>query len=565
MSNSYLSPSENRQGKKPGHQPHQSIDTNASGLSAFADSTISFGGLSLFPNPPASPLPLSPTASDFGFGSRSNFPPSPARGPITPVTPGRGSTHQQLHGSSSAGLSATSHRARGSESHWPQAPGISPHDWHDGASSIDNIDPAEERMLSASFITSILQESDMGSNSTRSRDRRSVASSAMTGASEMTYPPPSRFVPSTPPPVPPLPDSHRRDSAPVSPRSTGTSSPRSNVPLSPGYRPPPIAIGSIPEDASDVNDSDTLASMGDYPPPTVRRASRSLSPGYHGAVVVGVAPATLRSVSSTGSLPNNNNSRRPSVRRNTNSSNLGPVPRESEDDKDMYDEFGVGPADSQHRLYSPALPSTLDITRQNHLRVDTTLRPSATDRHSRDSPPSAVSSWVSPMFNVFRRRAKVLPATPATGQLPILEKDSPNPNHLSYQQGQTTAVEESYFDQAFGDLAQNQKSLRATSPLVFSTFKQKEDASNLPFWKRGRRRFWIIIAAVIIVLAAVIGLAAGLSSKKADPLPKCDSDNVTGVSCNLGAQREFLTSLQFTYPVLYRCNVCLHIHLRWEL
>ena len=61
---------------------------------------------------------------------------------------------------------------------------ISPYDWHEGASSI-GVDATEDRLLSTSFITSLLQENA----GPQVANRTSYSSDAISGISEMTYPP----------------------------------------------------------------------------------------------------------------------------------------------------------------------------------------------------------------------------------------------------------------------------------------------------------------------------------------------------------------------------------------
>ena len=134
------------------HLSSGSIDTTASGI---AESTISLG-LARFPEPPSS-FPTPPLRSDSPSTASVGRRPLPQR----PVH----SPHSQTH----IPLSTRS-----------------PHDWHDGASSIA-VDPKDERLLPASLITTLLQE-----------DRRaSTTSDAQSGISEMTYPPANRALPRT--------------------------------------------------------------------------------------------------------------------------------------------------------------------------------------------------------------------------------------------------------------------------------------------------------------------------------------------------------------------------------
>ena len=224
----------------PTHRSRPSIITNASG---FAESTMTYGSLmssdglarlSQFPPPPvgipftpvqvAFEAPSSPVASD-----RSMTPPAgPRRAlPLPPVPPlnvqkisTRPLSPNHVY---SPTTSVGSRRplpnpipsaALSSASAYP-----SPHDWHDGSSSIAN-DPYGDAALPTSLITTLLS-STAGADSTsttsagqstlrRNNYEPSVVSNALTIDSTITYPPPKTFPSPLPtnhryPPVPPLP------------------------------------------------------------------------------------------------------------------------------------------------------------------------------------------------------------------------------------------------------------------------------------------------------------------------------------------------------------------------
>ncbi|KAG6832433.1 hypothetical protein H0H92_001479, partial [Tricholoma furcatifolium] len=183
----YLQPSATKRPPGSGHVAARSQDTNASGI---AESTISF---SQFPQPPAS-IPSTPILSEFGSGSPSRLNFSPRGTPLgsrkpLPVPGSSNAPSYSFPPKNKASGSNLSARLENSATHSPilhqqPAPPLSPYDWHDGSSSI-GMDATEDRLLSTSFITSLLQES----TSEKSSHRKSSASDALSGFSEMTYPP----------------------------------------------------------------------------------------------------------------------------------------------------------------------------------------------------------------------------------------------------------------------------------------------------------------------------------------------------------------------------------------
>ncbi|KAJ7786426.1 hypothetical protein B0H16DRAFT_1446177 [Mycena metata] len=234
-----------------GHEPHQSVDTQASGLSLGA-SGISFSGFShRFPAPPSS-VPASPI-SGFFF----NSPLQGAFPSVSPLVPRRPGDQSPVTQASQSG-SIPSRRADADS-----VRDISPYDWHEGASSID-VDATEHSLLSTSFITSLLRENPDAPLPSRRVSLRS-------DFSEMTYPPP------------------RTQSSLLSPPSQRPQ----------GARPPPSSFQPIPETPGLVSDDDdTLYSVHD---PVVRTAS--VARPLRGTPVVGVASATLRNIKSVSSTP----------------------------------------------------------------------------------------------------------------------------------------------------------------------------------------------------------------------------------------------------------------------
>lgn len=169
------------------HASKPSLDTNASGI---ADSTISF---SAFPHPPSSvpTPPISPISPSFHSAS--------TRGPGSPIRPlvPRRPQHRGLPVPNSASTSASTAYAQDAQS---SAGGSRPlpdfakakvgaHPWDDAASNISGMsgDAADDRLLPTSFITNLLQENK---DLRKAQRRTSTASEALSGISEMTYPPP---------------------------------------------------------------------------------------------------------------------------------------------------------------------------------------------------------------------------------------------------------------------------------------------------------------------------------------------------------------------------------------
>lgn len=228
------------------HRARPSLVSNVSGL---AESTLTYGSimsadglarLSQFPPVPIG-LPSTPLQNSFsgppspvGSNRTMTSPAGPRRAlPIPPslVPPEPLSIHKKAY-PTSPGLSPGSH----SPSSPPYTSGSgkssypSPHDWHDGSSSIAS-DPYGEAVLSTDFITSLLSAVDdpSGRSPQASSGRRyepSVASNALTVDSTITYPPPK----SAPPP--PMPTSFKYPPQPAADRSStsGSSSMHSHIP-----------------------------------------------------------------------------------------------------------------------------------------------------------------------------------------------------------------------------------------------------------------------------------------------------------------------------------------------
>ena len=250
----------------PRHVSKNSVDTNASGI---AESAISF---SAFPPPPLE-IPTTPLRNGFSAGSS---PVSARFSPVHPLRPRRLPTKMGPGDEASSSARSFASATGSNISQQTQVPtnvtrGMSPHDWHDGSSSID-MDPTESRLLPTSLITSLLEEN----RNLRRAVRGSYTSDAFSGISEMTYPPPP-------------PDPHH-------PSRRGIHNPlRAQV----TRNAPPSAFNPASAHATHRASADSATLQGQ---PGVLNG-RSVGGARQGPVVVGVATATLHSVGGSSRPP----------------------------------------------------------------------------------------------------------------------------------------------------------------------------------------------------------------------------------------------------------------------
>ena len=172
----------------PGHASKGSQGSDTTGI---ADSTLSFGEsfhLSQFPLPPptisvpleARNLPLVQNSPSLSYNAPRTARSSPVR--KLPAVPAAAAP-ALLPQPSPSMIRASASSSKLSSTKTLSAV-VSAHDWHEGASSID-VDATEDRLLPTSFITSLLLE-NKGPLIGR---RISYSSDAVSGISEMTYPP----------------------------------------------------------------------------------------------------------------------------------------------------------------------------------------------------------------------------------------------------------------------------------------------------------------------------------------------------------------------------------------
>ncbi|KIK71106.1 hypothetical protein GYMLUDRAFT_66319 [Collybiopsis luxurians FD-317 M1] len=529
------------------HLSKGSIDTNASGI---ADSTISFAGslhLGRFPAPPLS-VPSSPISTEYSpslatsgfthrtFGSTAPLAPLRKKSNATTVTSGSGSSHRPLPSNKSNASVGSSKSGEGaapkSQPSSPRSRTISPYDWHEGASSID-VDAAEDRLLSTNFITTLLQE-----NPNQRTHRASMSSDAYSGFSEMTYPPVMRY-PGASEKIPPLPAS-----AAVA-KKFSPSRPQ-------GARPPPSSFSPIPEQSGHVSDdSDTLASNGDFATTVIRSASITRNPNLQGASVVGVAPARLTSY--TASSPTELRASSPA----------------SDDRTLSYGQFAHV---SNSFLHNSALPSS--VMQPTFLRDTSRTNSGMQSRQSFHSTKSFVPSVISRISETGRSIArampwkrKPLPPVPTIPHIPIAQEaqnrleDSraPLPELVARAEALNGLLEKGYhphhsLDSYYGALPKDDSH---ASAFVGSGTSLRDGESSL-LRRRGdtsevwdaqlsprksrtpnprRKRYIIILAVFIVIAAASIGAGVGvkLGQKQVSSLPKCSNESFTGTFCDLDA------------------------------
>lgn len=517
--------------------------------SGIAESSISFSGLERFPLPPPS-LPNTPTTASFGPRSPAHTD-RPLVTHTTPLTTPRSRPLPPVGPSNRSDTSARSAvTAQGAYSRE-----LSPYDWHEGASSID-VDATEDRLLSTSFITSLLRENG---NASAGRDRpESFASKTYSELSDISYPPTSRLEPLRP--HQPLRNVRQQ-------RSQGSSLPPSSF----------VAIPEASGHASD--DSETLHSNQDHSSDlaVIRSASISRRMGY-GRPVVAVAPATLHAISSAGE----------DALRSSHYSNSQEL---------VVNRPGINSDIPYSSLpFSPALPSTAG-TQQHFLRDSTNSRHARTEtRHSihstRSFVPSFISSTTRSITRVFARRKKPLPPVPNIPEVEYRDDRTPLPDlaaradvlhgllekgYHPHQSLNTYYETEDKYDKDSGDRTWGRRT--PGSPPVGPISPQTWVSPGLPEHTKlvfrspskqkptSRKRFLAIAFGFLVIALAAIGAGIGVAlSKKNDALPTC-SGSLTGRDCSLSRHPSLLALFASNPVISVRLYLCVHIpgrrSLRW--
>ncbi|KAK0208253.1 hypothetical protein DFS33DRAFT_426265 [Desarmillaria ectypa] len=499
------------------HISTASQDTSASGI---ADSTISNGEslrLSQFPQPPSSipstplltefapPSPITPTfhtiiAPLFLHQSTTSQPSPPFRN-----FPSGASTNHRLPTSCSSVSSVSPFSGSGS---------FSPHDWYDGASSID-VDDAEDRLLSTSFITSLLQEHSVPSPNSAGR-RISTSSDAFSGVSEMTYPPTSRYPdPVDRPPLPPPPSILPRSPPPRKPQGAR---PRQHPPTSFTSK---VSPNSYYSDTLYSEQEDNLAI-------TIRSDGLSRGVTMPGASVVGVAPATLQAVSihSDGS---------------------------GSEYKEFVRSSSTLPLTKQHP--PPARPKSRQSTHSNRSAVPSFLsRVSSTSksiiqrlpnwRRAKPLPPVPIIPHIPIAAEIAdRQREAIMPLSDLAARAGtlnnLLERGYyPHDSRTFYHFDSHTGISSAYSGgdiQTNGDpwrTHRNRKSQHA--PISYSPDSSSSDRtkSTLHF---SRKKKLIILGIFLAAALITIGVAVGVTvSRKGQDLHQC-ATGLAGTACDLNS------------------------------
>lgn len=407
---------------------------------------------------------------------------------------------------------------------------FSPHDWHEGASSI-YVDDAEDRLLSTSFITSLLREQPKGPTK-----RSSVGSDAYSGVSEMTYPPSaSRFGDANIPPVPPL----SGPNTPLSPHSAYSMS-RQQASRTRSSQ----TFPAIPESAASQDDISEVTSIAhDESGPTVIRSARAVS--MHDATVSGIAPATIRSIPSTEfrrpAAPPEPAGRPPSrqSQRSTKSfafsllskisersrrivppwrkdlaKPLPPIPSIAINDRRQQEE-------QQQRKAEDALPLSNLILRAT--RLDKML---GRGHHPHDSTVASVRT----MPDKSIRSSHLMMLNQDGGY--SVAQDVHGPRHSKYSDHWQLS----------------------SDPNV----DYHDDEKNPPPASRiSRRTKKLLIAAIVVVVLIAVGVGVGVSQSHKNDMPACD-EGLAGWKCNLSAYTtNLLSNPSLTF--CFRFNLCVHI------
>lgn len=463
------------------HTSKPSEETNASGL---AESAISY---SAFPEPPSS-IPPTPIRSVFGSSGPSisnSHVPDPPR-----------------HKSPQANTNSISKRDNDVTS--ISTSNISPYDWHEGSSSID-VDAAEDRLLPTSFITSLLRENA----GPRGANRASYSSDAISGISEMTYPPRNPFIDSL------------RDSSPGPSKN-----PSQNPSRRQSYRGPlPRPVGGRAPSSAQFQGRGRGIGVSDGLDPGStdygQTSSRSGSALSQSTLTAGPSDSSRKS------------GRKLAVYNEVDESEEGPH-------QDVQTNSSSGFA-----------------TSETHLAQRRPAPNPSVDPHGRESiysTRSAAPSFVSRIS--FRRmltwRRKPLPPVPTIPHIPIaterehrrIEEQAPLPDlvnranqlHVLLEKGyhphqsissyptKTEQVTSSFEDAETIAQFHREREVRRSSPFSYS---------RVVLWLK-RNKLWVTLGIFVVIAIIAIGSAVGVTAQR-NRIQKssCSAGTTGGASCNL--------------------------------
>ncbi|KXN89933.1 hypothetical protein AN958_04937 [Leucoagaricus sp. SymC.cos] len=481
----------------PTHHRHSkpSEDTNASGL---AESAISY---SAFPEPPSS-IPPTPVRSVFGS-------------PGSIASSSNRYSRSTFDRNSSRVL--TSHPEKQEKDvNSVSASNISPYDWHEGASSID-VDATEDRLLPTSFITSLLQENA----GPRAANRASYTSDAISGISEMTYPPRNPFT-----------DSLRNSSAIPSHNGSRRQSHRGPVPRPVGGRPP----NSFPHRGT-ARDSGSSNTHGFAQPALATQVRSHPDPGQ----------TVTRDDSSI------DQSTLITEQSEWNGKSGGKLPVYSEVDEadDSHPETqtnsSIGFATSQTNLAwrRPVPNANNEPPTRESVHSTRSVAPSLISR---------ISSLRSFGKRAFTWRRKPLPPVPTIPHIPIaverehrrVEEQTPLPdlvNRANYLHG---LLEKGHHPhQSISSHPAKAEQFVPTSEVSGVVAQLHSQAnpwrpsaskkSRAVLWMKSNKS-WVALGIFVVIATIAIGSAVGVTAQrnKVREAPKCPA-NVGGANCNLNA------------------------------
>ena len=370
----------------------------------------------------------------------------------------------------------------------------------DGTSTID-AGATEDRFLPTSYTTSSLQE-----NKAQQRFKQTTTSDAMSGISEMTYPPLDQ----------------------LDTDDTLYAFYLSGRPID--SRMPPSAYSREREPSNRISgDSETLHSSQDHAP-IIRTGSISHGVRAQGVSVVGIAPATLRNFSAAKRFSSSLDTKRPQSTDKSLHPRLSTTYEAGDDLSDSHK--------SLNSSYSPSFPSTTGTR-------GALLRSGPAEPHIKDTVmDSAPTSLLSRISGISLRRAFVwrkVKALPPIPKFPLI------PLPTEYANRRYEGSSSASFDVSFGHphtvyetggaKSKNAPMAAASrlSPLhmVLSPAKHQPAATNA-LVRRKRRICFVIILVLIAVLAAIgAGVGVAVGSRKKQRLPAC-TGAFTGAACNLG-------------------------------
>lgn len=516
------------------HASKPSLDTNASGI---AESAISY---SAFPEPPSS-IPTTPIRSVFGSPSPSlRIPVHPLSG-SPQVTAGSISPSSNRFSRSTFDRDSTraliSQQGRWDNDTKSGSGSISAHDWHEGASSID-VDAAEDRLLPTSFITSLLQENA----GPRGADRASYSSDAISGISEMTYPPRNPYI-----------NSLRDSSAIPSRNPSRRQSLRAPLPRPVGGRSPSSGhFQGRRNGAGNSYDHDST-----QPASTPQRSSSR--PGHSQTLARSGSALSQSTLINEQSESNGKPGGKLAVYSEVDESDEG-------GHQDAYPNSSSGFAASGTNLA------------QQHPAQGASFNPCTRDSiHSNRSAAPSFISRISSLRYVQRaltRRRKPLPPVPTIPHIPIamerehrrMEEQAPLPDLVNRANHLHGLLEKGYHPH------QSISSCPTKSEQFTTSFEDAETSAQYhnrhqnrkrspPFHSRAivwlkDNKIWVVLGVFVIIAIIAIGSAVGVTARRNKVQKSSCPANVGGVGCNLSMC--VLANEVWMLSLLFRCYLCLH-------